>query len=114
MGGGFFSYLSMYVTVDDYLNSLSRLNALDIRMILSSHLPALKDEKARDFLTESESVVKEIECLIEEELSASPESPDVKTIAQNVCCRLGREFSFHSLFTIQAHLNKLKRVTPKM
>lgn len=109
MGRGFFSYLSMYVTVDGYLNSLSRLNALDIRMILSSHLPVLKDKEARNFLTESKSMVREIGDVIEKELSKSPNSTDLQKIAREVCFRLGREFSFHSLFTIQAHLNKLNQ-----
>lgn len=113
LGRGVFNYLSMYVTVDGYLSSLHRLNDLDIRMILSSHLPVLKDEEARDFLRESESVVKKIEYLVEEELSESTELPNSKKIARKVCSRLSREFTFHSLFTIQAHLDKIKGKTSK-
>lgn len=108
MGKGFFNSLSMYTTVQGYTSSLRKIKSLNVDMILSSHLPVLEGKKAKIFLEESQEVVKQVEQIILNKLKENKKPLGTGEIAKVVCARLGKDYTFNALFTIQAHLDSLK------
>jgi len=62
VGKGFFSVLSQYEDVNNYLNSIKRVQKLDIRRILSAHSSPIEGkEKVRNFLSECAVQVAKVE-----------------------------------------------------
>jgi len=102
LGEGINDYMPEINFPNDYLKTLEKLEKLEVKTLLTSHFPIIKDEKIKEYFKTSKDYFSKIEKLVKE--LNKKHKGDLEKITNETCKKLNKKFSIHALCTIEGFL----------
>jgi glyoxylase-like metal-dependent hydrolase (beta-lactamase superfamily II) len=108
---GRFTQFHSYRDVDAYLDTIRKIKSWSLEYLCTSHYSTLRADEIGDFLEESEAFVVNLDKIVRRVAGEADTSSGLRQVTEAVLDILGGDYVFDicSVFTVDAHLSRLRR-----